>query len=202
MRKGLKLTLPKSEILKMESSTPSGYEWAAWIHRYRWYFALACLAATLLMLAGWFDRSDINEWLSQTWDFAKSIIPLLFGGVFVTGFVGALIPDDVVSRWVGGDSLTSNLVASVIGALWYFATLTEIPILEMLTGLGMGRGPALALLLAGPALSLPSVAVIYSVWGFKKTAVFVLLVIVFSTIAGMIFGWFFISEAASAVAAL
>jgi len=202
MRKGLKLTIPKSEILKMKSSTPSGYEWAAWVYRYRWYFALACLAATLLMLAGWFDRSDINEWLSQTWDFAKSIIPLLFGGVFVTGFVGALIPDEIVSRWVGGDSLTANLVASVIGALWYFATLTEIPILEMLTGLGMGRGPALALLLAGPALSLPSIAVIYSVWGFKKTAVFVSLVIVFSTIAGMIFGWFFVPQAASVAAAL
>lgn len=202
MRKGIKLMLPKSEVVRMESSTLSGYEWAAWVYRYRWYFAAVCLVATLLMLAEWFDRNDINEWLAQTWDFAKSIIPLLFGGVFVTGFVSILIPDEVVGRWVGGNSFTANLVASVIGAMWYFATLTEIPMLETLLGLGMGRGPALALLLAGPALSLPSIAVIYSVWGFKKTAVFVALVVICSTFAGMVFGWFFVSEAASIVAAL
>jgi len=110
----------------------------------------------------------------------------------ITGFVGALLPEDVVGGWVGGDSLRANLIASVIGAMWYFATLTEIPILEALLGLGMGRGPALSLLLAGPALSLPSIAVVYSVIGFKKTAVFVVLVIVMSTICGMVFGWFFV----------
>ena len=98
----------------------------------------------------------------------------------------------MVAKWVGGDSFRANMVASVIGAMWYFATLTEIPILEELLGLGMGRGPALALLLAGPALSLPSIAVIYSVVGFKKTAVFVLLTIVMSAVVGMIFGWFFV----------
>ena len=106
--------------------------------------------------------------MDQTWSFAKSIIPLLFIGVFVTGFVGALIPEPVVAGLVGGDSFLANLAASLIGALWYFATLTEIPILEALLGLGMGRGPALSLLLAGPALSLPSIAVIYSVIGFRK----------------------------------
>lgn len=104
----------------------------------------------------------------------------------------ARIPEEAVARWVGGDSFTANMVASVIGAMWYFATLTEIPILETLIGLGMGRGPALSLLLAGPALSLPSIAVIYSVIGFKKTAVFVALVVVMSAVVGMVFGWFFV----------
>jgi len=96
-----------------------------------------------------------------------------------------------VARWVGGDSFAANMVASVIGAMWYFATLTEIPILETLIGLGMGRGPALSLLLAGPALSLPSIAVIYSVIGFKKTSVFVGLTVIMSAVVGMVFGWFF-----------
>jgi uncharacterized membrane protein YraQ (UPF0718 family) len=192
LKKGMKLTIPKNEILKTDYATPEGYEWANWIYTHRWYFALACLAATLLMVAGWFDKAELADWMDQTWGFAKSIIPLLFGGVFVTGFVGALIPDEVVGRWVGGDSFTANLVASVIGAMWYFATLTEIPILETLIGLGMGRGPALSLLLAGPALSLPSIAVIYSVIGFKKTFVFCSLTVVMSAVVGMIFGMFFV----------
>jgi len=184
--------VPKSEIVKTEYATPEGYEWANWIYTHRWYFALACLVATLLMIAGWFDKEELSDWMGQTWGFARSIIPLLFGGVFVTGFVGALIPEEAVARWVGGDSFTANLVASVIGAMWYFATLTEIPILETLIGLGMGRGPALALLLAGPALSLPSIAVIYSIIGFRKTAVFVGLVVIMSAVVGMAFGWFFV----------
>jgi uncharacterized membrane protein YraQ (UPF0718 family) len=191
IKKGTKLTVPKSEIVKTDYATPEGYEWANWMYTHRWYFAFACLAATLLMMAGWFDRSELSEWMDQTWGFARSIIPLLFGGVFVTGFVGALIPEEAVARWVGGNSLTANMAASVIGAMWYFATLTEIPILETLIGLGMGRGPALALLLAGPALSLPSIAVIYSVIGLKKTAVFTGLVVIMSAIVGMAFGCFF-----------
>jgi hypothetical protein len=144
------------------------------------------------MVGTWFQREELSEWMGQTWSFAKSIIPLLFGGVFITGFVGALIPEEYVASWVGGDSFQANLVASMIGAMWYFATLTEIPILEALIGLGMGRGPALSLLLAGPALSLPSIAVIYSVVGFKKTAVFVFLTVMMSTLVGMVFGWFFV----------
>jgi len=188
--KGKKLDVPKAEIVHTEYTTPEGYEWANWMYVHRWYFAGACLLAVLAMLLWWFDREEIGQWLEHTWSFARSIIPLLFGGVLITGFVGALLPEDVVGAWVGGDSLQANLLASVIGAMWYFATLTEIPILEALLGLGMGRGPALSLLLAGPALSLPSIAVIYSVIGFKKTAVFVVLVIVMSTICGMVFGWF------------
>ena len=192
LNKGMKLVIPKSQIARSEYSTPAGYEWANWVYVHRWYFALAFLAATVLMAAGWFDREELTDWLSETWGFAKSIIPLLFGGVFVTGFVGALIPEEVVGRWVGGDSFGANLVASVIGAMWYFATLTEVPILEALIGLGMGRGPALTLLLAGPALSLPSIAVINSVIGFRKTAAFVFLTVIMSTFVGMVFGSFFV----------
>jgi uncharacterized membrane protein YraQ (UPF0718 family) len=192
LKKGAKLTVPVSEIVGREKATPEGYEWAETVYRNRWYAAFACLAATLLMVGTWFQREELNEWMGQTWSFAKSIIPLLFGGVFITGFVGALIPEEYVASWVGGDSFQANLVASMIGAMWYFATLTEIPILEALLGLGMGRGPALALLLAGPALSLPSIAVIYSVIGFKKTFVFCSLTIVMSAVVGMVFGWFFV----------
>ena len=192
LKKGEKVTISKAEIDRTERSAPANYQWAVWVYEHRWYFAGACFLATLAMVGAWFDREELSDWMGQTWDFAKSIVPLLFGGVLVTGFVGALIPEEAVAKWVGGDSFQANMVASVIGAMWYFATLTEIPILETLLGLGMGRGPALALLLAGPALSLPSIAVIYSVVGFKKTAVFTGLVIVMSAVVGMIFGWFFV----------
>lgn len=192
LNKGVKLTFPTGEIASEKDWTPENYRWAAWVFHHRWYFAGVCFLAVLAMVWAWFDRQELGEWMDQTWSFSKSIIPLLFGGVLVTGFVGALIPEEVVASWVGGDSFRANLIASMIGGMWYFATLTEIPILEALLGLGMGRGPALALLLAGPALSLPSIAVIYSVIGFKKTATFVFLCIIMSTIVGMVFGWFFV----------
>lgn len=189
--KGLKFNVAKKFVKALAQDTPPGYEFAAWVYRNRWYFAGVCLLATILMALGWFERQEIGLWLGETWTFAKQIIPLLFIGVFVTGFVSALLPEKVVGGLVGGNSLRANFVAAIIGAAWYFATLTEIPILEALIGLGMGKGPALALLLAGPALSLPSIAVIYSVWGFKKTATFVVLVVIIGTICGLVFGWFF-----------
>jgi len=158
------------------------------IHRIKWYLSGAMILALLLMLWRWFSRQEITQWLHATWDFGLMIIPLLFGGVFVTGFVGALVPERIVAGFVGGNTLLSNLVASAAGALWYFATLTEIPIVEMLTRLGMGKGPALALLLAGPTLSLPSILVIHSIIGFKKTATFCLLTVIMSTLVGWIFG--------------
>ncbi len=192
LNKGAKLTLSTAEIVSERDWTPENYRWAVWIFHHRWYFSGACFLAVLAMVGMWFDRQELAEWMGQTWSFSKSIIPLLFGGVFVTGFVGALIPEEIVAGWVGGDSFRANLVASMIGGMWYFATLTEIPILQALLGLGMGRGPALALLLAGPALSLPSIAVIYSVIGFRKTAVFVALTVLMSTIAGVAFGWFLV----------
>lgn len=139
---------------------------------------------------------ELGEWFGVTWGFAKQILPLLLGGVLVAGALlgrpgnEGLIPSAWVTWSVGGNSLTSNFLASILGAFMYFATLTEVPILQGLIGSGMGKGPALALLLAGPALSLPSMLVIYSVMGFKKTFVYCLLVVVMSTIAGMLFGAF------------
>jgi uncharacterized membrane protein YraQ (UPF0718 family) len=191
VKKGVKLNLRMGEIKSQRDFTPANYEWAAWVYHHRWYFSGVCLAAVVIMIVRWFDREELGQWMDQTWSFSKSIIPLLFGGVLVTGFVGALIPEAVVAGWVGGNSLLANFMAALIGAMWYFATLTEIPILEALIGLGMGRGPALALLLAGPALSLPSIAVIYSVLGFKKTFTFCALTVGMSTIVGWVFGVFF-----------
>lgn len=189
--KGMKFNVEKQFVQGMSQDTPPGYEFAAWVYQYRWYFAGVFLLLTALMALGWFEKEELGAWMLETWSFARQIIPLLFIGVFVTGFVGALLPEKLVGTLVGGNSLAANLVASVIGSAWYFATLTEIPILEALISLGMGKGPALALLLAGPALSLPSIAVIYSVWGFKKTAVFVVLTVVMSALVGMAFGAFF-----------
>jgi len=126
--------------------------------------------------------------MHNTWDFAKLLVPLLFGGVFVVGFIGALIAEALVASWVGDNSLQSNAVASVIGAFWYFATLTEIPICEALGKLGMAPGPMLALLLAGPAVSLPNMLVLRSVMGTKKMLVFASLTVVMATITGLIYG--------------
>jgi uncharacterized membrane protein YraQ (UPF0718 family) len=158
------------------------------VHGMKWYLAGAMGFLVLLMAWKWFSRDEVKQWMRATWDFGLLIIPLLFGGVFVTGFIGALIPERAVAAVVGGNGVISNFIASFVGMIWYFATLTEIPIVEMLTRLGMGKGPALALLLAGPALSLPSLLVIYKVIGTKKTAFFCLLVVVMSTAVGFLFG--------------
>lgn len=142
-------------------------------------------------------KGETGEWFSSSWGFAKQIMPLLLFGVLIAGAllgrVGheGLIPSEWVSTAVGGNSLSANFFASFAGAFMYFATLTEVPILQGLIGNGMGKGPALALLLAGPALSLPNMLVIRSVLGSKKTVVFVSLVIVMATISGMIFGTLF-----------
>lgn len=143
-------------------------------------------------------RSDESgEWFSQTWGFAKQILPLLLGGVLLAGLLlgrpgqEGLIPSRWIASWVGGNSIESNLFASVVGAFMYFATLTEVPILQGLMDHGMGKGPALALLLAGPALSLPNMLVIRSVMGTGKTVVFISLVIVMATITGLIYGSIF-----------
>jgi len=158
------------------------------VHGVKWYLAGAMGILVLLMIWRWFSRDEVMDWLRATWDFGLMIIPLLFGGVFVTGIIGGLLPEKYVAGLVGGNSLASNFVASFLGMIWYFATLTEIPIVEMLTRLGMGQGPALALLLAGPALSLPSILVIWKVVGAKKTVVFCVLTVVMSTLVGWVFG--------------
>lgn len=141
-------------------------------------------------------RQRLEDWLASSWRFAKQITPLLFLGVLVAGLLmggpengRGLIPPEWITRLVGGNSLAANLFASVIGALMYFATLTEVPIIKGLIDNGMGQGPVLALLLAGPALSLPNMLVIRSVLGTKKTVVFVLLVVTMATFSGMMFGW-------------
>jgi len=143
------------------------------------------------------DKGETGQWFSSSWDFAKQIMPLLLFGVLIAGFllgrVGneGLIPSSWVSSAVGGNSIAANFFASFAGAFMYFATLTEVPILQGLIGNGMGKGPALALLLAGPALSLPNMLVIRSVLGNKKTAVFVGLVVIMATISGIIYGSIF-----------
>jgi hypothetical protein len=143
------------------------------------------------------DKGEVGDWFNSTWGFTKQILPLLFVGVLIAGVLlgrpghEGLIPSGWVSSAVGGNSILSNLFASVAGAFMYFATLTEVPILQGLLGNGMGQGPALALLLAGPALSLPNMLVIRSVLGTKKTFVFVFLVILLSTITGFIYGALF-----------
>ena len=142
-------------------------------------------------------RGEASHWFESSWTLTKQIMPLLFIGVLVAGFFlgrpgqEGIIPSAWVSSSLGGTSLGANLFASLAGALMYFATLTEVPILQGLLGAGMGKGPALALLLAGPALSLPNMLVIRSIMGTKKTLVFVSLVVVMATASGLIFGALF-----------
>jgi uncharacterized membrane protein YraQ (UPF0718 family) len=163
----------------------------------KWYITAALLVVMGFMLKGWFRGEERQEWVMSAWGFMKQIFPLLGAGVLVAGFMlgrpghPALIPEEWIQAALGGNSLWANLFASVAGALMYFATLTEIPILQGLIGAGMGKGPALALLLAGPALSLPNMLVIGGVMGWKKTAVFSGIIVVMSTIAGLIYGAFF-----------
>mgnify|MGYP006422482315 CR=1 FL=1 len=139
-------------------------------------------------------EDEAGEWFDQTWTYTKQIMPLLLGGVLVAGLLlgrpdgEGLVPSGWISQLVGGNGIGANLFASVAGAFMYFATLTEVPILEGLLGSGMGSGPALALLLAGPALSLPNMLVINTILGAKKTSVYILLVVVFATLSGLIYG--------------
>jgi len=173
-----------------------GAESGIWvsIFRAKWVVSGALLLFLAWMIFAWFNKTERKEWTFSTWIFAKQIFPLLFAGVLVAGFLlgrpghEALIPGKWIAQWVGGNGLGANLFASVSGAFMYFATLTEVPILQGLLGAGMGKGPALALLLAGPALSLPNMLVIRSVMGTKKTLVYILLVVSMATISGLIYG--------------
>jgi uncharacterized membrane protein YraQ (UPF0718 family) len=177
---------------------PAAGESGLWsfIFAAKWYITAALLIVLGVMLKNWFRRDERGTWVQSTWGFMKQIFPLLGGGVLVAGFMlgrpghEALIPEHYIQALVGGNSLGANLFASVAGALMYFATLTEVPILQGLVGSGMGQGPALALLLAGPALSLPNMLVIGGIMGVKKTAVFCGIIVVLSTIAGMLYGSF------------
>ena len=159
--------------------------------------ALAFSAGVLgLALATARHQGELGQWFASSWGYAKQILPLLLGGVLVSGFLlgrpdhDGLVPSSWVATAVGGNGLGATLFAAVAGALMYFATLTEVPIVQGLIGAGMGPGPALALLLAGPALSLPSMIVIASIIGWKKASVYIGLVVVLATVTGMIYGAF------------
>ena len=159
-----------------------------------WPFLVAVLGLAWLT-AGRDDEA--GEWFNQAWTYTKQIVPLLLGGVLVAGFLlgrpghEGLLPSEWITGLVGGNSIASNLFAAIAGAFMYFATLTEVPIVQGLVGSGMGSGPALALLLAGPALSLPSMLVLHSILGLKKTVTYVSLVVVMATITGWAYGYLF-----------
>lgn len=169
---------------------------AGWdaIYRAKYWITGAFALVLAYTVVRWFNKEERIEWVVATRDFSLQILPLLFGGVLVAGFLlgrpghDALIPSAWIAGLLGGNSLFANFFAALSGALMYFATLTEIPIIQGLLGAGMGEGPALALLLAGPSLSLPSILVIGGELGWKKTATYVALVVALSTVAGMAFG--------------
>lgn len=164
------------------------------IYDYKWWITGCFLIVLIFIITKWFSKDELNEWLQSSWALALQILPLLLLGVFAAGFLlgrpehEGIIPSSYIISLVGGNSFFANFFASVAGALMYFATLTEVPIVQGLIGSGMGKGPALALLLAGPALSLPSMLVIRAAIGFKKTLVYICLVVIFATISGMIYG--------------
>jgi uncharacterized membrane protein YraQ (UPF0718 family) len=165
------------------------------VYRIHWHLTVALLVVLGWMIVRWFDREELVSWVQATWGFAKQISPLLLGGIVVSGWLmgrpgsdAGLIPSSWVSVAVGGNSVAANLFASVAGAFMYFATLTEVPILQTLIGSGMGRGPALALLLAGPALSLPNMLVLHSYLGLRKTATYCGLVVVLAALSGWVYG--------------
>ncbi len=175
---------------------PIGF-WNA-IYNIHWYLVLIFLIIMLVIVFKWFNADERKDWVFSTWTFARQILPLLFAGVLVAGFLlgrpntdRGIIPSSFIANLVGGNSFWANLLAAVSGAFMYFATLTEVPILQGLLGSGMGKGPALSLLLAGPAVSLPSMLVISSIMGVKRTITYIFLVIILSAIVGWIYGFMF-----------
>jgi len=184
IRAGDRLTLAKSDIREIEEAK----SWVIEVHHIRWYLSGLMLLAVAVMTWRWVQRDEFWTWMQNTWGFAKLLIPLLFGGVFVVGFISALLPDKQIGQLVGDNGLRSNFIASLVGALFYFATLTEVPITQALMEHGMAKGPVVALLLAGPALSLPNMLVLLKVMGVKKTAAFSLLIVIMATVAGLIAG--------------
>jgi hypothetical protein len=183
-------------ILVFANWKPGSSDVGIWVTIYnlKWIITIVFAILLSLILINWFKKEELSKWVTSSWEFALQILPLLLLGVLAAGFllgrVGheGIIPSRFVERLVGGNSFFANFFASVFGAFMYFATLTEVPILRGLLGAGMGKGPALALLLAGPALSLPNMLVIRSVIGTKKTVAYVLLVVIMATISGIIFG--------------
>jgi len=180
-------------FINWASSKGGSTAWDA-IYSVKYWITGAFGLVLIYAVVKWFNKDERVEWVIATRDFSLQILPLLFGGVLVAGFLlgrpghDALIPSNWIAGLLGGNSLFANFFAAFSGALMYFATLTEIPIIQGLLGAGMGKGPALALLLAGPSLSLPSILVIGGELGWKKTATYVGLVVGLSTLAGLAFG--------------
>ena len=177
-------------------SRPSEESGTIWflIYQYKWFLTGISALGLIVIIVQWFKKDELIKWTQQSWILALQILPLLLGGVLAAGFllgrVGheGFIPSQYISQMVGGNSFIANFFSSIVGAFMYFATLTEVPILQGLIGAGMGKGPALALLLAGPALSLPNMLVIRRTIGTQKTIIFVCLVVIMATISGIIFG--------------
>jgi uncharacterized membrane protein YraQ (UPF0718 family) len=137
-----------------------------------------------------FTGEKLREWMKETWWFVKIIFPLLLGGVFLVGVIGKILPEEWIRTWLGGNSMRSSFFATIIGALSYFATMTEAPFVDTLMNLGMGKGPALTLLLTGPGLSLPNWLAVAKVFGVKKALVYVPTIIILGTLMGWFFGNF------------
>ncbi len=167
------------------------------IFLYKWYLISGFVIVLIYLLLKYFKKDEIHEWISESLKYINMIIPLLFVGIIIAGFLmgrpgySGIVPDEWIRNVVGGNSLRANLFASIAGSMMYFCTLVEVPIVQSLMGSGMGKGPALALLLSGPALSLPNMIVVGSIIGAKKTTVYVSIVVLLATFSGLIFGYLF-----------
>ncbi|MEA1959910.1 MAG: permease [Bacillota bacterium] len=153
---------------------------------------ISLINSLAIMVHHYFVKGEFESWMSETWSLVKIVVPTLLIGVFVVGMVTAVIPPEWISRYVGDNTLGANLAASLVGALFYFSTLTEVPIVKGLMDLGMNEGPALALLLAGPAVSIPNLLVVNQIMGLKRTAAYFVLVVLMATLTGWMYGLFLI----------
>jgi len=138
----------------------------------------------------WFTQDEQKNWLEETWSFMKTIFPLLFIGIFIAGVLSALLPEGILGLYLGSNTVSANLIAVLFGTFMYFPTLVEVPMAKMFLDLGMARGPLLAYVLADPVISLPSILVVRKYMGTKQTIVYVLLIVFFCTLAGLIYGSF------------
>lgn len=152
---------------------------------------LSLINSLAIMVHHYFVEGEFRSWMEETWSLVKLVVPTLLVGVFLVGMVTAVLPPQWISGYVGENTLGANFAASLIGALFYFSTLTEVPIVKGLMDLGMNQGPALALLLAGPAVSIPNLLVVNRIMGFKRTAAYFILVVLMATLTGWLYGYFF-----------
>lgn len=152
---------------------------------------LSLINSLAIMVHHYFEKGEFQSWMGETWSLVKLVVPTLLIGVFLVGMVTAVLPPEWITRYVGGNTFGANFVASLVGALFYFSTLTEVPIVKGLMDLGMNQGPALTLLLAGPAVSIPNLLVINKIMGFKRTAAYFILIVIMATLTGWLYGYIF-----------